>query len=158
MFCTVADLVLHHHQKVLRDDQNTAMVKIVCFSRLKKKNQDLVTLSQHQSATASTFCPVHVLIITTTYSFSMVSPCLLSAKPRKIRFQDDDVDVDSPEKDTRLKLGKGRKKKGSSGASGGVSALQARMLQMAGQEVPDAPSESSSSDSESEDEREESVS
>lgn len=39
-----------------------------------------------------------------------------------------------------------------------MSALQARMLQMAGQEVPDAPSESSSSDSESEDEREESVS
>ena len=82
--------------------------------------------------------------------------CDLSAKPRKIRFEDDEeIEDDVPEKDTRLKLGKRRKKKSTS--AGGVSALQARMLQMAGQEVPDALSESSSSDSDSDDDREENV-
>lgn len=93
---------------------------------------------------------------------STLSPPSVSAKPRKIRFLDDDIDEDAPEKDTRLRFGKGKKKKGgggsSSGGGGSVSALQARMLQMAGQEVPDAPSESSSSDSDSDDEREERVS
>lgn len=74
------------------------------------------------------------------------------AKSRKIRFQDDDeMDKDAPEKDTRLRLPKGKKGKS------GVSALQARMLQMAGQEVPDVPSDhepSSSEDERDEEERE----
>nr|KAG5688579.1 hypothetical protein BaRGS_002794 [Batillaria attramentaria] len=70
------------------------------------------------------------------------------AKSRKIRFQDDDGHEDSPEKDTRLRLPKSKKQKS------GVSALQARMLQMAGQEVPEGPSESSSSEDEREDDDE----
>ncbi|KAK7112145.1 WW domain-binding protein 11-like [Littorina saxatilis] len=81
------------------------------------------------------------------------------SKSRKIRFEDDDdLDDEFPEKDTRLKLSRRKKKEkagSSSSSGGGVSALQARMLQMAGQEFPDGPSESSSSESDdSEDERE----
>lgn len=47
------------------------------------------------------------------------------AKSRKIRFKDDDShDPDEPEKDTRLKY------------KGPVTSLQAKMLKMAGQQMP----------------------
>jgi len=51
-----------------------------------------------------------------------------AAKQRKIRFEDDDThDPDAEEKDTRLKF----KAKG-----GSLTALQSKMLQMAGQPAP----------------------
>lgn len=76
---------------------------------------------------------------------------LLSSKSRKIRFVDDDTrDPDEEEKDTRLKFK----------APKGVTALQAKMLQMAGQQIPDKKKEAerrrdssdSSSDSDSDEE------
>lgn len=70
------------------------------------------------------------------------------SKSRKIRFMDDDTrDPEEEEKDTRLKFGKKPAK--------GVTPLQARMLRMAGQEVPEEPEdnpEESEESSESEDE------
>jgi hypothetical protein len=50
-----------------------------------------------------------------------------AAKQRKIRFVDDDKDNDDDEKDTRLKY---------KHPVNPVSALQAKMLRLAGQEVP----------------------
>ncbi|XP_071128365.1 WW domain-binding protein 11-like [Mytilus edulis] len=76
---------------------------------------------------------------------------LLGSKSRKIRFVDDDTrDPDEEEKDTRLKFK----------APKGVTALQAKMLQMAGQQIPDKKKEAerrrdsseSSSDSDSDEE------
>lgn len=53
-----------------------------------------------------------------------------TAKLRRIRFEDDDTkDLNEVEKDTRLRLSSKSKSK--------VSPLQARMLMMAGQEVPE---------------------
>lgn len=77
-----------------------------------------------------------------------------SSKSRKIRFVDDDTrDPEEEEKDTRLKYK----------APKGVTALQAKMLQMAGQEIPekktdeerrhDSSDSSSDSDSDEEDRR-----
>lgn len=55
-----------------------------------------------------------------------------ASKSRKIRFVDDDTrDPDEDEKDTRLKFK----------APKGVTALQAKMLQMAGQEIPEKKKE-----------------
>lgn len=78
---------------------------------------------------------------------------LPSSKSRKIRFVDDDTrDPDEEEKDTRLKFKSPK----------GVTALQAKMLQMAGQEIPEKKKEAekrrevhssdSSSDSDSDEE------
>jgi len=60
------------------------------------------------------------------FSVSMNDDC--TAKQRKIRFEDDDThDPDAEEKDTRVKFK----------AKGGIlTALQSRMLQMAGQPAP----------------------